>query len=127
MTAKLNSINANRALGALGANIKTARSKRRISVKSFAERIGVSESTVIRLEKGDSGVSLGTLAMACLVLGELERIADFLDSGSDETGLLLDKDMLPKRIDRKRGSRTLTPNKRNDPSSDDDDAEGIGF
>ena len=71
MTIKINSLNANRALEALGVNIKTARSKRRISIKSFAERIGVSESTVIRLEKGDSGVSIGTLAMACLVLGEI--------------------------------------------------------
>jgi len=127
MTIKLNSINANRALGALGANIKTARSKRRISVKSFAERIGVSESTVIRLEKGDSGVSLGTLAMACLVLGELKRISDFLDSGSDETGLLLDQELLPKRIDRKRGSSASIANKGDDPASGEDDAEGIGF
>ena len=127
MTIKLNSASANRALGALGANIKTARSKRRISVKGFAERIGVSESTVIRLEKGDSGVSLGTLAMACLVLGEIDRISDFLDSGSDETGLLLDQDMLPKRIDRKRGPRAPITKKGDNPASDEDDAEGIGF
>ena len=127
MTIKLKSISANRALEALGANIKTARSKRRISVKSFAERIGVSESTVIRLEKGDSGVSLGTLAMACLVLGEIERISEFLDSGSDGTGLLLAQDMLPKRIDRKRGSRVSIPTKDDNSASNEDDAEGVGF
>ena len=127
MTIKLNSVNANRALGALGANIKTARSKRRIAVKEFAERIGVSQSTVIRLEKGDSGVSLGTLAMACLVLGEIERISSFLDSGSDDTGLLLDQELLPKRIDRKRGSRASIPDKSNNAAIDEDDAGGIGF
>lgn len=127
MTIKLNSVNANRALEALGANIKTARSKRRISVKGFAERIGVSESTVIRLEKGDSGVSLGTLAMACLVLGEIDRISGFLDSGSDDTGLLLDQELLPKRIDRKRGSRASIPDKGDKPAIDEDDAGGIGF
>ncbi len=54
MTIKVSSLNARRALEALGTNIKTARLKRRISVKGFAERIGVSESTVIRLEKGDA-------------------------------------------------------------------------
>ena len=64
MAVKVNSVSAQRALEALGANIKTARLKRRISVKGFAERIGVSESTVARLEKGDAGVSIGTLAMA---------------------------------------------------------------
>jgi transcriptional regulator with XRE-family HTH domain len=127
MGVKLNSVNANRALEAMGASIKIARVKRRISVKSFAERIGVSESTVIRLEKGDSGVSIGTLAMACLVLGEIQRIAEFLDSGSDDTGLLMDKKMLPKRIDQKRGSRQLKSDKGNNPSSDVDDAEGVGF
>ena len=127
MTIKINSLNANRALEALGVNIKTARSKRRISIKSFAERIGVSESTVIRLEKGDSGVSIGTLAMACLVLGEIERISDFLDSSSDDTGLLLDREMLPKRIDRKRGSRASISNTGDNPASEVDDADGVGF
>ena len=61
MAVKVSSLNARRALEALGANIKTARLKRRISVKGFAERVGVSESTIMRLEKGDDGVSIGTL------------------------------------------------------------------
>lgn len=128
MAIKINSLNARRALEALGANIKTARLKRRISVKGFAERIGVSESTVIRLEKGDDGVSIGTLAMACLVLGELDRISDFLDAGSDDTGLLLDRKMLPKRIDRKRSPVSSSSGKNQpDLSLDVDDDEGVGF
>lgn len=126
--AKVNSLNARRALAALGANVKTARLKRRISVKDFAERMGVSESTISRLEKGDDGVSIGTLAMACLVLGEIGRISDFLDPGSDDTGLLLDRQALPKRIDRKRKPNALasaedTPGS----SSEGDDDEGVGF
>ena len=121
-------MSARRALEALGANIKTARLKRRISVKGFAERIGVSESTVARLEKGDDGVSIGTLAMACLVLGEIDRISDFLDAGTDDTGLLLDRESLPKRIDRKRTPKSSS----NNPDKaativDGDDEEGVGF
>ena len=81
MAGNVNAVSAGRALEALGANIKTARLKRRISVQGFAQRIGVSASTVARLEKGDGGVSIGTLAMACLVLGEIDRICDFLDAG----------------------------------------------
>ena len=108
-------------------NIKTARLKRRISVKGFAERIGVSERTVIRLEKGDDGVSIGTLAMACLVLGEIDRISDFLDPGSDDTGLLLDREALPKRIDRKRGTRATDSTKDETVLPDSDDDEGVGF
>ena len=128
MAVKVSSISARRALEALGANIRTARLKRRISVKGFAERIGVSESTVARLEKGDDGVSIGTLAMACLVLGEIDRISDFLDAGTDDTGLLLDRESLPKRIDRKRTPRSSS----NSPDkavqiADGNDEEGVGF
>lgn len=127
MAININSLSARRALAALGANIKTARLKRRISVKGFAERVGVSESTIIRLEKGDDGVSIGTLAMACLVLGEIDRISDFLDPGADDTGLLLDRERLPKRIDRKRGPRPEPSGKGANSPVDDDDDEGIGF
>ena len=127
MAVKVSSLNARRALEALGANIKTARLKRRISVKGFAERVGVSERTVIRLEKGDDGVSIGTLAMACLVLGEIDRISDFLDPGSDDTGLLLDRQTLPKRIDRKRGPRATGSAKEETALPDSDDDEGVGF
>jgi transcriptional regulator with XRE-family HTH domain len=127
MAVKVSSLNARRALEALGANIKTARLKRRISVKGFAERVGVSERTVIRLEKGDDGVSIGTLAMACLVLGEIDRISDFLDPGSDDTGLLLDREALPKRIDRKRGTKPAGPAKGETTLPDSDDDEGVGF
>lgn len=128
MAVKVSSLNARRALEALGANIKTARLKRRISVQGFAERVGVSESTISRLEKGDDGVSIGTLAMACLVLGEIGRISDFLDPGSDDTGLLLDREALPKRIDRKRGSKpTGFAKDQTALPDDDDDEEGVGF
>ncbi|MDW3224293.1 MAG: helix-turn-helix domain-containing protein [Paracoccaceae bacterium] len=128
MVVKISSLTARRALEALGKNIKTARLKRRISVKGFAERVGVSESTIMRLEKGDDGVSIGTLAMACLVLGEIERIAEFLDAGSDDTGLLLDREALPKRIDgiRKSGQESSGKDQLG-PSPDLDDEEGVGF
>ena len=126
MPAKIGSINARKALETLGADLKTSRLKRRISIKSFAERIGMSESTVIRLEKGHEGVSIGTLAMACLVLGELDRISNFLDPGSDDTGLLLDRERLPKRISRKRKHTSLPDEKKQNVSSEIDE-DGVGF
>jgi transcriptional regulator with XRE-family HTH domain len=127
MTANAISPNAKRALEVLGKNLKMARLKRRISVKGFGDRVGVSESTVIRLEKGDHGVSVGTLAMACLVLGELERVSDLLDPGSDNIALLLDRERLPKRIDGKRRPRSSpSGNERSENSSGPDD-DGVGF
>lgn len=128
MAMKINSINAQRAIEQLGGNLKMARLKRRISLQDFADRIGVSKRTVMRMEKGDEGVSIGALAMACLVLGELERIEMFLDPGSDDTGLLLDRDNLPKRIGGKRKSSGGSAHDIfDDVGQPGTNAEGVGF
>ena len=57
-----------RALRALGRDVGIARRKRRLPVADFAARMGVSQGTLIRLEKGEAGVSIGALAMALLAL-----------------------------------------------------------
>ena len=64
--------------------------------------MGVSQGTVARLEKGEPGVGLGSVAMALLALGELGRLGDLLDVSRDDTGLMLDLDSLPRRIRRRR-------------------------
>ena len=89
-----------RVLRALGRDIAIARRKRRLPVADFAVRMGVSQGTLTRLEKGEAGVSIGALAMAFLVLGELHRIEEILDVSRDDTGLMLDIDSLPRRIRR---------------------------
>ena len=128
MAVRVTSPSARRALQSLGANLKVARLKRRIPVKGFAVRIGVSARTVARLEKGDDGVSIGTLAMACMVLGELDRVSDFLDAGSDDIGLLMERENLPKRIGSKRttGAASTVADLDSGQSGTADD-EGIGF
>jgi transcriptional regulator with XRE-family HTH domain len=89
-----------RALRALGRDIAIARRKRRMPVADFATRMGVSQGTLIRLEKGEAGVAIGAFAMALLALGELHRIEEILDVSRDDTGLMLDVDSLPRRIRR---------------------------
>ncbi|MYJ52094.1 MAG: helix-turn-helix transcriptional regulator, partial [Gammaproteobacteria bacterium] len=59
MADKIKSKRAQRALDQMGDNLKTARLKRRMAVKDFAGRVGVSTRTITRLEKGDDGVSIG--------------------------------------------------------------------
>ena len=114
----MESLKAQAVLTRLGEDIRTARKKRRIPTKEFADRIGVGEGTLARLEKGDPGVRIGTLAMALLALGELDRLEGLLDPGVDGTGLLLDRSRLPKRIDRKRPRKPAPPD---GPLIDDDD------
>lgn len=112
-----------RVLVKLGQDIQIARKKRRVTVEDFAERLGVAKGTVIRLERGEAGVSIGTLAMAMLALGELNRLGELIDLASDDTGLLLDLDNLPKRISRpRRAAKGEAP----DPAKHVD-PEGMGF
>ena len=89
-----------RALRELGRDIRIARKKRRMPVADFAVRMGVSQGTLLRLEKGDPGVAIGAVAMALLALGELDRLAAIIDVSTDDTGLLLDVASLPQRIRR---------------------------
>jgi transcriptional regulator with XRE-family HTH domain len=74
-----------------------------MSVADFCSRIGVSDKTLAKLERGDGGVRLETFAMALLALGMLERLAKIADPSSDSTGIGLDREKLPERI-RQRGS-----------------------
>jgi transcriptional regulator with XRE-family HTH domain len=91
------------ALSQLGRDIQTARKRRRMSVADFCSRIGVSDKTLAKLERGDGGVRLETFAMALLALGMLDRLAEIADPSSDATGIGLDREKLPERI-RQRGS-----------------------
>lgn len=68
-----------------------------MAVADLAARAGASTSTIHRLEKGDAGVGLGTLADVLVVLGLVERLADLIDVRSDDLGLALAEERLPKR------------------------------
>jgi transcriptional regulator with XRE-family HTH domain len=91
-----------RALEKLGADLALARRRRRLTQASMAERLRVSEATVRRMEHGDSGISLGTIAQAFFVLGELDKITGLLDTASDDIGLSLMNEQLPQRVRKKR-------------------------
>ena len=71
-------------------------------VADFAARLGVSVPTVVRLEKGDPGVSIGCLARALRALGELRRLEELLDMAADDTGLMMETSELPQRIRKRR-------------------------
>jgi transcriptional regulator with XRE-family HTH domain len=87
-----------RAIEKLGADVALARRRRRISQASLAERIGASVSTVKRLENGDLRVPIHFIARALHVFGEIERLANLLDTAEDAIGLALMDDQLPQRI-----------------------------
>ena len=87
-----------RAVEKLGTDLALSRRRRHISQASLAERIGASLNTVKRMEKGDIRVPLHFIARTLHVFGELERLAQLLDTSQDAIGLALMDAQLPQRI-----------------------------
>ena len=114
------------ALARLGQDIRSARLRRGIAVADLALRAGTSASSIARLEKGDPGVAVGTLADILVVLGLVDRLADLIDIRKDELGLALANEQLPKR-----GRSSVTAlrrqNNKQPQTTDFVDQDGVGF
>lgn len=87
-----------RALRKLGADVRDARRRRRIPVAVAAERASISRTTLLKLEKGEPGVAMGTYATVLFALGLVDRLSDVADVRHDTVGMRLDEERLPKRI-----------------------------
>ena len=109
----------------LGQDLRVARKKRRLSVADFCARIGVTDKTLAKLERGDGGVRLETLAMALLALGALPRLSELLEPARDDVGLVLDAERLPRRIRTARRASTAATNTSHSAPTIDD--EGTAF
>ena len=93
-----------RALAKLGDDIRSARLRRRIPTTIMAARAFVTRTTLLKVERGDPGVSLGTYATVLFILGLTSRLADLADVRSDDVGLQLEEERLPQRIRQPRKS-----------------------
>lgn len=87
-----------KALQKLGEDIRDARLRRRIPTALMAERASITRMTLYKIEKGTPGVALGAYATVLFVLGMVDRLADLADVKSDNVGLALQEEELPKRI-----------------------------
>jgi DNA-binding XRE family transcriptional regulator len=65
----------------------------------MAQRAFISRTTLVKLEKGDPGVAIGTYAAVLFVLGMIDRLRDLASAQSDDVGLALEEERLPKRIE----------------------------
>lgn len=64
----------------------------------MAERAFTSRPTISRVERGDPSVSMGIYASVLFVLGMTDKLGALADAGSDEIGLGLEHERLPKRV-----------------------------
>jgi transcriptional regulator with XRE-family HTH domain len=87
-----------RALRKIGADISTARRRRKLTTAMVAERAFVSRNTITRVERGDPGVSLGIYATVLFVLGLADRLGDLVDPATDAVGMSLEQERLPQRV-----------------------------
>ncbi|MBI3508599.1 MAG: helix-turn-helix transcriptional regulator, partial [Chlamydiia bacterium] len=79
-------IPAGKALKKLGYDLKNARRKRRISTQLASDRAGISRGTLVKIEKGDPGVSIGAYARVLFILGMIQKLLDLADPKFDELG-----------------------------------------
>lgn len=89
---------AQEALRRLGENLAIARMRRKESQRAWAQRIGVSVPTLIRLEQGDPGVSAGIYATALWLMGRVQALPELADPAADHGALELDlREVLARR------------------------------
>lgn len=115
------------ALERLGQDIRGARLRRGIAIADLAVRSGTSPSSIARLEKGDSGVGIGTLADVLVALGLIERLSDLVDIRKDDLGLALATQQLPRRGKTFASSMRKQKSQSDGNGNTDSDPEGIGF
>lgn len=81
----------------LGDSLKKARLRRRLKMVTVADRAGISRETLAKIQKGDSGVAIGSYAAVIFALGlgtEWMRLAEI---PKDKVGMALDEDRIPRR------------------------------
>lgn len=112
----------------LGKDLRAARLRRGMAIGDLAVRAGASISTIIRMEKGEAGVGIGTLADVLVVFGLSDRLADLIDVRHDDLGLALSNERLPQR-----GRRFSTRMRRHQGDPDpalpvgDTNSDGLAF
>lgn len=77
------------ALTTLGANLRTARLRRNLTIEEVAEKIGVGRHVVADAEKGKPSTGIAIYAGLLWAFGFTEQLARIADPDTDEEGRLL--------------------------------------
>lgn len=71
----------------LGEHLAIARKRRKESRRAWAERIGITEPTLARMEKGDPSVAFGSYATALWLIGCVQSLAELAAPEQDRGAL----------------------------------------
>lgn len=86
-----------RALKALGANIRTARVRRRMSAQALAQKIGVTRQTIAEAERGKPSTAIAVYVGLLWALGLVDQLSAVASPLTDEEGAALARQHEPKR------------------------------
>lgn len=89
------------ALKELGANLRTARLRRRLTIEELAARLGVDRRTVADAEAGKPSTAIAVYVGLLWAMGFVEQLHDVADPNTDREGLALAAQREPKRARRK--------------------------
>ncbi len=78
------------ALSKLGGDLAVARLRRKESLRSWAQRLGVSVPTLMKMERGDPGVSAGIYATALWMMGRAGALGELAAPETDRNALEAD-------------------------------------
>lgn len=78
------------AIEKLGADLAVARLRRRESLRSWSQRLGVSVATLQRLESGDAAVGIGIVASALWLIGRDGALGELASPEHDQGALEMD-------------------------------------
>ena len=77
------------ALKKLGANLRTARLRRNLTIREVAEKIGTGPRAVSDAEKGKASTGIAVYVALLWVFDLLDQLIDVADPGKDEEGQAL--------------------------------------
>jgi transcriptional regulator with XRE-family HTH domain len=87
-----------RALREVADDVAAWRKLRGLTQAQLADRAGVSRDTLVRLERGEGGVSLERLLRILRALGVLDAVPRALDPYETDVGRLRSDERLPQRV-----------------------------
>lgn len=86
------------ALRTVGANLRTARLRRSLTIQDMAEKIGVERRTVADAEHGKPSTAAAVYVALLWALGLVDQLQDIADPAGDSEGLALAAQREPKRV-----------------------------
>lgn len=92
--------NVRRRLEEIGGSVRRWRLMQSLKAEELAERSGISRSTLQKIERGDSGVSIGAVMSVMQALGQIDHVAGSFDPLSTDVGRLRSTETLPERVRR---------------------------